>query len=53
MVVLAPLALRHHEELGNADSWALAAVALGGAAFVLYCVGCVYGRVAVVIFLST
>jgi drug/metabolite transporter (DMT)-like permease len=51
MALLAPLALRRRHELVGADPWALASVALGGAAFVLYSVGFVYGRVAIVILL--
>ena len=51
MVLLAPLALRRRHELADADPWALASVALGGAGFVLYSVGFVYGRVAIVILL--
>lgn len=51
MVLLAPLALRRRQELVQADPWALAAVALGGTGFVLYSVGFVYGRVAIVILL--
>lgn len=50
-VLLAPLALRRRQELVDADPRALASVALGGAAFVLYSVGFVYGRVAIVILL--
>jgi len=50
-VLLAPLALRRRHELVGADRWALASVALGGAAFMLYSVGFVYGRVAIVILL--
>lgn len=49
--LLAPRALRRRHELVGADPWALASVALGGAAFVLYSVGFVYGRVAIVILL--
>ena len=51
VALLAPLALRRRHELANADPWALAAVALGGTGFVLYSVGFVYGRVAIVILL--
>jgi drug/metabolite transporter (DMT)-like permease len=51
MVLLMPLAWRRRHELVDADPWALASVALGGAAFVLYSVGFVYGRVAIVILL--
>lgn len=51
VALLAPLALRRRHELATADPWALAAVALGGTGFVLYSVGFVYGRVAIVILL--
>jgi drug/metabolite transporter (DMT)-like permease len=51
LVLLAPLALRRRRELADADPWALASVALGGVAFVLYSVGFVYARVAIVILL--
>ncbi|SHF45529.1 Permease of the drug/metabolite transporter (DMT) superfamily [Modicisalibacter ilicicola DSM 19980] len=48
---LAPLAIRRRRRLASADPLALASFALGGAAFVLYSVGLVYGRVAIVILL--
>jgi len=51
VLLLAPLALRRRDELVGADPWALASVALGGAAFVLYSIGFVYGRVAIIILL--
>lgn len=50
-LLLAPSALRRRRQLVAADPLTLAAVALGGAAFVLYSVGFVYGRVAIVILL--
>lgn len=50
-VLLAPLALKRRQRLGGADPLALASIALGGAAFVLYSVGFVYGRVAIVVLL--
>lgn len=50
-LLLAPLALKRRQRLASADPLALASVALGGAAFVLYSVGLVYGRVAIVILL--
>lgn len=50
-VLLAPGALRRRRQLAAADRVALASLALGGAAFVLYSVGFVYGRVAVIILL--
>ncbi len=50
-VLLAPAAFRRRRHLANADRAALASIALGGAAFALYSVGLVYGRVAIVILL--
>lgn len=50
-ILLAPAALACHRRLAAADRVALASIALGGAAFVLYSVGLVYGRVAIVILL--
>ena len=51
VLVLAPLALRQREALRQADPVALGAILLGGAAFALYSVGFVYGRVALIILL--
>lgn len=48
-LVLAPFAIRAHRQLADADPVALASIALGGVAFVLYSVAFVYGRVAIVI----
>lgn len=50
VLVLAPRVI-WRRTLAGADGWALAAVALGGAAFALYSVAFVYGRVAMVILL--
>ncbi len=50
-ILLAPLALKRRRRLAGADTLALASVALGGAAFMLYSVGFAYGRVAIVILL--
>jgi drug/metabolite transporter (DMT)-like permease len=50
-LVLTPLALARGRRLRTADPVALVAVALGGAAFALYSVGFVYGRVAIIILL--
>ncbi|MHA7869656.1 MAG: DMT family transporter [Salipiger thiooxidans] len=50
-LVLAPPALMRWRELRRADPVALAAIALGGAAFTLYSIGLVYGRVAIIILL--
>lgn len=49
--LLAPAALKRPRRLTRADPLALAAIALGGAGFMLYSVGFVYGRVAIVILL--
>ncbi|MGR3591687.1 MAG: DMT family transporter [Limimaricola soesokkakensis] len=49
-VLLSPAALARRR-LRHADPWALASVALGGAAFMLYSVGFIYGRVAIIILL--
>jgi drug/metabolite transporter (DMT)-like permease len=51
VLLLAPFGLRGRRRLANASPLALLAVALGGAAFVLYSAGLVYGRVAIVILL--
>lgn len=50
-LALAPLAWARRSALAGSDGGALAALALGGAAFMLYSVGFVYGRVAVIILL--
>lgn len=50
-VLLAPAALRRRQQLARVDPAALASFVLGGAAFVLYSVGFVYGRVAIIILL--
>lgn len=50
-LLLAPLAARHRGRLLCANPLALASIALGGAAFALYSIGFVYGRVAIVILL--
>lgn len=49
--ILSPVALARRRELAAADPLALASVALGGAAFALYSVGFLYGRVAIIILL--
>lgn len=51
VVVLAPFAGLRWRGLVGADWWALASIALGGAAFALYSIGFVYGHVAIVILL--
>lgn len=50
-VLLSPVAIRNRRALGRANPLALASVALGGAAFALYSVGFLYGRVAIIILL--
>ena len=49
--ILSPVALARRRELAAADPLALASVALGGAAFALYSVGFLYGRMAIIILL--
>jgi drug/metabolite transporter (DMT)-like permease len=51
VLLLAPHAAVRWRALRHADPVALASVALGGAAFALYSIGFVYGRVAIVILL--
>ncbi|MWD26400.1 EamA family transporter [Aquicoccus sp. SCR17] len=48
---LAPVVLWRRKRLAGADPWALFYVAVGGAAFVLYSVGFIYGRIAIIILL--
>lgn len=50
-LVLAPGALAARREIGRASRVTLAATALGGAAFALYSIGFVHGRVAIIILL--
>lgn len=50
-LLLSPMAIVKRRELFRTDPLALASIALGGAAFALYSVGFVYGRVAIVILL--
>ncbi|MEP3438659.1 MAG: EamA family transporter [Hoeflea sp.] len=50
-LLLSPMAIVKRRELLRTDPLALASIALGGAAFALYSVGFVYGRVAIVILL--
>ena len=51
LLLLAPLAHARRGELAGTDKFALVSLALGGAAFTLYSVGLIYGRVAIVILL--
>ncbi|MHA6326058.1 DMT family transporter [Roseivivax sp. CAU 1753] len=50
-LVLLPGAIRRRRALSAADPVALAFLVLGGAAFALYSIGLVYGRVAIIILL--
>ncbi len=50
-ILLLPLAIRRYRRLASTDPMALASIALGGAAFMLYSVGFAYGRVAIIILL--
>ncbi|MBZ9539304.1 DMT family transporter, partial [Modicisalibacter tunisiensis] len=50
-LLLTPFAVVHRRRLRAADPLSLAAIALGGAAFVMYSIGLVHGRVANVILL--
>ncbi|PAU81879.1 EamA family transporter [Halovibrio salipaludis] len=50
-LVLTPAAVRARHRLLRSSPVALASIALGGVAFVLYSIGLVYGRVAVVVLL--
>ena len=49
--VMFPFAVASRRQLAAADPLALASIALGGAAFALYSVGFLYGRVAIIILL--
>ena len=51
VLILAPLAWPHRHALRTAGPLALASIAVGGAAFAIYSVGLVHGRVAIVILL--
>jgi drug/metabolite transporter (DMT)-like permease len=50
-MLLSPVAYQKRRQLLQADPVALASIALGGAAFALYSIGFVYGRVAIIILL--
>jgi drug/metabolite transporter (DMT)-like permease len=50
-ILLSPIAIMRRREILQASPLALASIALGGAAFALYSVGFVYGRVAIIILL--
>ena len=47
-LLLSPVAYRGRQQLLQADPVALASLAVGGAAFALYSIGFVYGRVAII-----
>lgn len=51
VVLLSPVAVLRWRTITQANPLAIASVALGGAAFALYSVGFVYGRVAIIILL--
>ena len=51
MLMLLPFAIKGRQSLANASPMALASIALGGVAFMLYSVAFVYGRVAIIILL--
>ncbi|WP_283639241.1 DMT family transporter [Marinovum algicola] len=51
VALLIPVALRNWQAIRSAGSVAIVSIALGGAAFALYSVAFVYGRVAIVILL--
>lgn len=50
-LVLLPVAWRRRDEIRAAGPVALGSIAVGGAAFALYSIGLVYGRVAIIILL--
>ncbi|WP_194098016.1 DMT family transporter [Marivivens aquimaris] len=50
-VILLPFAIRHAAELRRADGWAIASLLFGGAAFAMYSISLVDGRVAIIILL--
>jgi len=51
VIILAPVATRHRQDFSAASPLTLAAIAVGGAAFALYSIGFVYGRVAIIVLL--
>ncbi|MDX8350825.1 DMT family transporter [Cognatiyoonia sp. IB215182] len=51
MIVLLPFAVRYRYDFRTSSPLTLAAIALGGAAFALYSIGFVYGRVAIIVLL--
>jgi len=50
-IVLSPFAIMRRQQFARSNRIALASIALGGAAFALYSIGFVYGRVAIIILL--
>jgi drug/metabolite transporter (DMT)-like permease len=48
---LSPFAVFRRQEFAHSDRYAIISIAMGGAAFALYSVGFVYGRVAIIILL--
>ncbi|WP_244313586.1 DMT family transporter [Stappia sediminis] len=51
VLLLSPLAFMRRRQFARSNRVALASIALGGAAFALYSIGFVYGRVAIIILL--
>ncbi|MDO3721024.1 DMT family transporter [Marinobacter sp. chi1] len=51
VLLLLPIAIRHRRQLRQTHPIALVSIAAGGAAFALYSVGFMYGRVAIIILL--
>lgn len=51
LIVLAPVAYARRQDIARSPKFALFSIALGGAAFALYSIGFLYGRVALIILL--
>ncbi|WP_168013016.1 DMT family transporter [Halomonas salinarum] len=51
VILLLPFAIRERQQLAQASPIALISIAMGGAAFALYSIGFIYGRVAIIILL--
>lgn len=51
VILLLPFAIKAHRQLAQAPPIALISIAMGGAAFALYSIGFIYGRVAIIILL--
>jgi drug/metabolite transporter (DMT)-like permease len=50
-LLLLPFAIKQRHHVAGSNPWAIAFIALGGAAFALYSIGFVYGRVAIIVLL--